>query len=208
LPDLPLPDAAALGLPALEGFYRWHARVYDLTRPFLLFGRTEAVRALDPPPGGLVLDVGCGTGFNLAALARPGSRVVGIECVPAMNKRARAVVDRLGGRGQVALDKRPYGTHRAYAESVDRILFSYSLSMMPPFGEILDQARADLRPGGRIAVVDFLDAWLPVARALERSHVFLGPARLRRLQELFPRHRLAVRSALAWRYFVFVGARE
>jgi S-adenosylmethionine-diacylgycerolhomoserine-N-methlytransferase len=108
----------------------------------------------------------------------------------------------------VSLDERPYGTHNEYAGAVDRILFSNSLSMMPPFGAVLESARADLRPGGRIAVVDFLDARRPVDRALERSHVFLGEARLRRLQELFPDHRLAVRRAGAWRYYVFAGTRE
>src|SRR5258708_32382223 len=95
-----------------------------------------------------------------------------------MLRRAGQRVTRLGGRFRVSLDPRPYGTRADYRDQADRILFSYSLSMMPPYLEILAHARADLRAGGRIGVVDFLDAFLPVNRWLERSHVALGPERV------------------------------
>jgi hypothetical protein len=73
--------------------------------------------------------------------------------------------------------------------------------MMPPFAEVLARARADLRPGGRLAIVDFLDATTLVARPLAASHVHLGPARLREVQHVFPRHRVVVRRGPGWRYF-------
>jgi len=202
-----MPDPSALGLDTLAGFYRWHARIYDLTRPFILFGRGQAVAGLDPRPGQLVLDVGCGTGHNFGALSARGSRLVGIESAPAMRRRAQARALRLPTDAPVVIDGRPYGTHADYEGVADRILFSYSLSMIPPFAAILDRAWRDLRLGGRIAVVDFLDARPPVSGALERSHVFLGGARLDRLRALFPDHRVAVRSALLWRFFVFQGQR-
>jgi hypothetical protein len=47
-----------------------------------------------------------------------------------------------------------------------------------------------------------LDPW---PYGLERSHVHLGPARRRLLEQLFPRHRLEARSLGLWRYFLFVG---
>ena len=106
------------------------------------------------------------------------------------------------------LDERPYGTHADYEGTVDRILFSYSLSMIPPFAAVLERARRDLRTGGRIVVVDFLDARGPVARGLERSHVHLGPARLHALRRLFPRHHEAIRSVGLWTYFLSAGARD
>jgi S-adenosylmethionine-diacylgycerolhomoserine-N-methlytransferase len=107
--------------------------------------------------------------------------------------------------GRVLFDARPYGSHAGYEGVVDRVLFSYSLSMIPPFEAVLDRARRDLRAGGRIAVVDFLDAAYPVASTLRRSHVHLGTARLRALVRLFPEHRLRVLSVGLWRYFLFVG---
>jgi S-adenosylmethionine-diacylgycerolhomoserine-N-methlytransferase len=197
------PDA--LGLAALDGFYRWHARIYDWTRPFLLFGREAVVDALEARTGHLVLDVGCGTGVSLPRLAQTGASVVGIECTEPMRRRAQARVERRGLRGRVLFDGRPYGTHAGYEGKVDRILFSYSLSMIPPFAAVLERARGDLRAGGRIAVVDFQDAQGIMASGLERSHVHLGPARRMLLERLFPRHRLEVRSLSLWRYFLFVG---
>lgn len=84
-------------------------------------------------------------------------------------------------------------------------MFSYSLSMIPPFDQVLARARRDLRSGGRIAVVDFGDAWGPIGFGLRRSHVRLGPERLAVLRGLFARHHLEIRSVGLWRYFVFVG---
>jgi hypothetical protein len=75
--------------------------------------------------------------------------------------------------------------------------------MIPPYREVLTAARRSLRPGGRIGVVDFLDATPGFRQWLEASHVFLGPERLTFLQSLFPRHRVTVRRGPLWRYFLF-----
>ena len=107
--------------------------------------------------------------------------------------------------GRVLFDGRPYGSHSGYEGKVDRLLFSYSLSMIPPFEAVLERARRDLRAGGRIAVVDFLDARGPLSWGLRRSHVGLGGARLLALGQLFPKHQLRVVSLGLWRYFHFVG---
>ena len=78
--------------------------------------------------------------------------------------------------------------------------------MIPPYDDVIERARRDLAPAGRIGVVDFLDAVEPLpARALAASHVHLGPERLAVLRKAFPAHSLEVRSAALWRYFVFVG---
>jgi S-adenosylmethionine-diacylgycerolhomoserine-N-methlytransferase len=205
-----LPDLRAIdtryGLPCLDRFYRVHARLYDWTRPFLLFGRRAAVAAVEAGPGLVVLDVGSGTGWNLAPLVRSGASVVAIECSPPMLERCTARAARLTS-ASIRLDSRPYGTHADHVRAADRILFSYSLSMIPPFRDVLERAGDDLRTGGRIVVLDFLDAAWPVAQALAASHVFLGPERLAELRRLFPRHQLDVTSVGLWRYFLFVGER-
>jgi len=204
----PPEDAGRFGLDALDGFYRLHAAVYDWTRPFILFGRDEAVRSLRLRPGERVLDVGCGTGWSLPRLQARGARVTGIEPSAPMRRRASARLERLRLAGVVDQDPRPYGSHPEYEGGVDAVLFSYSLSMIPPYEEVLDRARKDLRPGGRIAVVDFLDACGPVGFGLRHSHVVLGEARLRALRGLFPRHHEAIRSVGLWRWFLFEGERS
>jgi S-adenosylmethionine-diacylgycerolhomoserine-N-methlytransferase len=201
-------DAAArFGLEALDGFYRLHAPVYDWTRPLLLRGRREAVRRLGVRPGERVLDVGCGTGYNLERLMRSGARVVGIEPSAPMRRRAAARLERLGIAGVVDLDQRPYGSHAEYEAGADAVLFSYSLSMIPPFEQVLARARRDLSTGGRIVVVDFLDARGPVGFGLTRSHVQLGAARLDALRRAFPDAWVDVRSTGLWRYFLFAARR-
>ena len=206
-PASPRPSEAAarFGLEALDGFYRLHAPVYDWTRPLLLRGRREAVRRLRLRRGERVLDVGCGTGFSLPRLFACGARVVGIEPSAAMRQRAKRRIERHGIAGLVELDPRPYGSHDEYQGGADAILLSYSLSMIPPFEDVIARAREDLRPGGRIAVVDFLDARGPVGFGLRRSHVYLGGARLEALRQLFPDHQMVVRSVGLWRYFLFAA---
>ena len=190
---------------ALDGFYRRHAHVYDWTRPLILFGRRQAIRALSLRPGERVLDVGCGTGWSLPRLWARGAHPVGIECSAAMRRQAARRIAHYGLGGAVPLDPSPYGSHDKYAGSADAILFSYSLSMIPPFETVLDRAARDLHEGGRIAVVDFLDAWGPVGFALGRSHVHLGPHRLEALRRRFSPHTLAVRSVGLWRWYQFVA---
>lgn len=196
---------AAEKLAALDRFYRWHAPIYDWTRPFILFGRRRALRALSLRPGERVLDVGCGTGWSLPRLRAEGALPVGIEPSTAMLRRAARRLAGQGLEGVVPLDPSPYGSHARYARSADAVLFSYSLSMIVPFEAVLRRAALDLRAGGRIAVVDFLDAWGPVASALGRSHVQLGEARLFALRRRFPFHTVAVRSAGLWRFYVFAA---
>jgi S-adenosylmethionine-diacylgycerolhomoserine-N-methlytransferase len=202
-----LPPAEAFGLDALRRFYRVHARLYDWTRPPLLFGRRTAVDAVSARAADTVLDVGCGTGFSLPRLAAAGAKVIGIEPSAPMRERAERRIARSGLVDRVALDPRPYGTHAGYERRVDAILFSYSLTMIPPYREVLQQAARDLRAGGRLVVVDFLDARAPVSWGLTASHVFLGGERLAALRRLFPDHDARVRSAGLWRYFLFVGRR-
>ncbi len=154
-----------------------------------------------------MLDVGCGTGYALARLAPRGARVIGIDSSPAMLKRAARRISRLGlPTGAVRLDGRPYGSHADHTGTADIVLFSYALSMLPSHELAITQAAADLRFGGRLAVVDFLTATNPlVDRWLRANHVFLGEERLANLKRRFPRHTLEVKHAGLWRYFLFWG---
>lgn len=50
----------------MDGMYRYQRHIYDLTRKYYLLGRDSTIRNLDVPEGGTLLEVGCGTGRNMA----------------------------------------------------------------------------------------------------------------------------------------------
>ena len=54
----------------MDGVYRYQRHVYDLTRKYYLLGRDRLIDGLAVPPGGTVLELGCGTGRNLVKAAR------------------------------------------------------------------------------------------------------------------------------------------
>ncbi len=54
----------------MDGVYRYQRHVYDLTRKYYLLGRDRLIDDLAVPPGGAVLELGCGTGRNLVKVAR------------------------------------------------------------------------------------------------------------------------------------------
>ena len=191
-------------LESLERYYRLHARIYDWTRPFFLLGRRRLLSGLHVGRGETVIDVGCGTGWSFPHLTAVGATVIGVEVCAEM--RARAEAGAAKWNGAVRMDPRPYGTHADFVGASDVVVFSYSLSMIPPYEDAIERARGDLAPSGRIGVVDFLDAVEPLpARALAASHVHLGAERLDALRRAFPAHFVEVRNAGLWRYFVFVG---
>lgn len=184
----------------MDGVYRWTRYVYDWTRPFFLFGRDALVDGLDPPQGGRVCELGCGTAHNLIRLARrrPDLRIIGVDASGAMLEVAQRNILRAGLQDQVVL------VH-GYAESykppgaVDAVLFPYSLSMMPEPALAMQNAGGWLREGGAIHVVDFGDlrGWPGVAREallwfLNRFEVYPRP-------ELFESTPGSMRVTASWK---------
>jgi S-adenosylmethionine-diacylgycerolhomoserine-N-methlytransferase len=198
----------------LLGYYKWHARIYDATRWSFLFGRDRLVRlaaeALPDRAGGSdIVEVGCGTGRNLAVLARtfPTARLTGIDlCQPMLRRASRAVS---GERSRIGLVCASYGRDSLPGASADLIVFSYALSMFNPgFDTALDAARVHLRPGGLLAVADFRSspvgwfrAWMGVNHVRMDDH--LPPALAARFRMVHQETRAAY--AGLWRYFCWLG---
>jgi trans-aconitate methyltransferase len=67
----------------------WDADAYDDRFGFVARYGDDLVDALDPSPGQLILDLGCGTGRHAAAMTARGAQVVGMDADPAMLARAR-----------------------------------------------------------------------------------------------------------------------
>ncbi|GIT90802.1 O-methyltransferase [Jannaschia pagri] len=142
----------------MDETYRYQRLIYDVTRKYYLLGRDHLIEGLDLSPGQTVLEVGCGTGRNLLAMGRryPQARLFGLDISEQMLTTARAKL------GQGAVLAR--GDACAFAPEVlfgvdgfDRIVLSYSLSMIPDWRGALAEARRHLAPGGQVHIVDFGD---------------------------------------------------
>jgi S-adenosylmethionine-diacylgycerolhomoserine-N-methlytransferase len=150
-------------LPAqelMDRVYRHQRHVYDLTRKFYLLGRDHLIARLEPPVGGHVLELGCGTGRNLIGAARqyPHARLYGVDISGAMLATARKNVAAAGLHDRISLaqadaariDPTVFGLER-----FERVFFSYSLSMIPPWRRALAHGADLLAPGRRLSLVDF-----------------------------------------------------
>jgi SAM-dependent methyltransferase len=119
----------------------------------------ELLALLDLPPGGRLLDVGCGTGRHAVPLAAAGLRVTGIDLSPAMLALA---ADRAHAAG-VALDLLEADARRLpdHLERVDAAIclcegaFCLVAAGVEPFAHdraILAGIHRVLRPGGRLVL--------------------------------------------------------
>lgn len=155
--------AAGAGAPPREDIrarmdrmYRPQKHLYDLTRKHYLVGRDRLVAGLGAKPGQRVLDVGCGTGRNLALVARryPGVRLFGVDAAAPMLEVARRRTPSAALARGVAedLDARAlFGV----AGGFDHVTISYCLSMVDDPAAAVRAAVRHLAPGGTLHVVDF-----------------------------------------------------
>ncbi|MDG2184978.1 MAG: class I SAM-dependent methyltransferase [Mariniblastus sp.] len=186
----------------LEHFYSQQAEVYDVYREKLLLGRRELIRQIEFPRGGVWVDFGGGTGRSLEFIGQSLSelkKVYVVDLCPSLLAIARRRVKSFGWTNVEIVhgDATSFRPPEGYA---DVVTFSYSLTMIPDWYLALEHARSLLRPGGKIAVVDFYHSrkypgpmrsrhnWLtrtfwPVL--LSRDNVFLSPDQLPYLENKF-----------------------
>lgn len=152
---------AQSGAELMDRIYRHQRHVYDLTRKYYLLGRDRLIGDLQPPPGGYVLELGCGTGRNLIAAAKryPDASFVGVDISNEMLETAQSSIDRSGlsNRIQVAQgDATGCDLEALFGRArFDRVFLSYTLSIIPPWREVVGFALDCTAPGGSLHVVDF-----------------------------------------------------
>lgn len=155
--DATEPDAAG----HMDGIYRYQRYIYDATRKYFLLGRDRMLRGLAVPPGGTVLEVGCGTGRNLILAARhyPAARLYGFDISSVMLDTARRSIARAGLSDRITLalgDATVFDPAAMFGVATfDRVFVSYAVSMIPPWRAALPAAMRAVGPAGALHVVDF-----------------------------------------------------
>ena len=155
--NLSLGDHAA----RMDGTYAFQRHLYDLTRKYYLLGRDRLIMELDVPPGGSVLEIGCGTARNLMLVGRryPQARLYGLDISEEMLKTARGNLAGTPLARRIALAHADATTFDAATlfgqEQFDRIFCSYTLSMIPDWQGAIRRAALALAPTGALHIVDF-----------------------------------------------------
>jgi demethylmenaquinone methyltransferase/2-methoxy-6-polyprenyl-1,4-benzoquinol methylase len=154
---------------------------YDGVGALMSFGqdprwRRELVRRLPVAPGDRVLDVATGTGMVAAALVeRYGCSVVGLDQSEGMLAKARA---RLAGRPELAAridlvageaERLPFGDGE-----FDALSFTYLLRYVDDVPATLAELARVVKPGGRIASLEFGVPPAAVLRTLWSGYCRVG----------------------------------
>jgi S-adenosylmethionine-diacylgycerolhomoserine-N-methlytransferase len=148
----------------MDRMYRMQRYFYDLTRKYYLLGRDQLLDDMNVQPGERVLEAGCGTARNIIILAKrhQDTRFYGLDASTAMLETAQAKVDGSRVRNielRTALaDDFTFDDTFNLTEKFDKIFFSYSISMIPPWRESIENALKNLKPGGELFIVDFYDS--------------------------------------------------
>jgi S-adenosylmethionine-diacylgycerolhomoserine-N-methlytransferase len=138
---------------AMNNMYRYTRHVYDATRKYYLLGRDRLIDELNAQPGEVIIEVGCGTARNLIKMAQkyPGVHFYGLDASEEMLKTANESIARAGLSDRItvahgfAQDFDPNVLFGIPGGAVDKFVFSYSLSMIPPWKESIDHALALLK---------------------------------------------------------------
>ena len=162
---------------AIELFEGLPAR-YDALAEVLSFGqnrrwRRELVSHLSPHRPHTILDVATGTGgVAMALAAATDARITGVDISDAMLEQGRARVRKANLAGRISLVPARAEALPYTSESFDAVSFTYLLRYVAdPAATVAELARV-IRPGGRMASLDFHvppnAAWRTAWRAYTR----------------------------------------
>ncbi len=147
-------------------------------------------------PGTRILDVHCGGGRWLIAMARrfPGTDLVGIEFEPDSVARARAAVEAAGLGDRIAIEQGDVAAI-GHAGEAQLAYFQYALHQLPDAPQALRSAWASVRPGGWLIVLDWYLPTDPEDLRTRHAELIAGV----QLDEMLQGTRLVTRAeALDW----------
>ena len=158
----------------MESFYGDQAEGYDEFRRRLLKGRELLWQQLPKDDGCVWVDMGGGTGANIENFGDDISKPDKIYVVDLSSSLLKVAADRFEKKGwsnvqTVEADATKFVPSEGKA---DIVTFSYSLTMIPNWFAAIENAKAILKPGGLIGVVDFYVSRKFPAEQLKRHSWF------------------------------------
>jgi phosphatidylethanolamine/phosphatidyl-N-methylethanolamine N-methyltransferase len=137
----------------VEKVYQNIAGLYDYTYgPTLHPGRLEAIKKMAIRPGKHVLEVGVGTGINLA-LYPSNCRVTGIDLSSKMLAKAQGRIDSKGLQHCEVAEMD--ATKMSFADdSFDVVYAPYVISVVPDPVAVAREMYRVCRPGGRVVILN------------------------------------------------------
>jgi SAM-dependent methyltransferase len=154
-------DFFRTGRPVTDRPDRYRVAIERLTRQDIAVFFQEVLAAIpqlaaDLSQGGRVVDVHCGGGKWLVAMARrfPAIELVGVEFESDSVARARATIAEAGLTDRISIHEAK-ATQPGDVGTYDLAYFQYALHQLADAPSVLGAAWAALRPGGRIIVLDW-----------------------------------------------------
>lgn len=120
----------------------WNTQTYDQNHDFVWQMGEGVVELLNPQPGEVVLDLGCGTGHLMARIAAAGARVIGFDPSSAMLESARRRYPQLEWR---AADARDFD----FPERCDAVFSNAALHWIHEPDAVIERVAHHLKTGGR-----------------------------------------------------------
>ncbi len=167
-------DAAsrALSVTVVEndfvaGVYEKLASVYDFTfGPSLHPGRIQAIQRMGIKPGDRILEVGVGTGINLA-LYPSGCAITGIDLSGPMLEKARerAAKKVVGGVRLLEMDAADI---KFPDNSFDIVYAPYLISVVPDPVRVANEMYRVCRVGGKVILLNHFRSPNPILSRIER----------------------------------------
>jgi len=136
-----------------EDPYRIIAKAYDwLYEPSASILRRIGLQVFPPRENISILDVGCGTGTQLALYNKAGCKLFGVDTSPAMLEKARC---KLGETAELRLED---ASHMPFPnQTFDLVTMVLVLHEMPALlrPSILSECKRVVKAEGRVLLIDF-----------------------------------------------------